>query len=382
MGIPFLQMAQIGAYVLKQKLTGRQRFPLVLMLEPLYRCNLACAGCGKIDYPDEILNLRLPVEECLASIDECGAPVVVIAGGEPLLHRELPEIVEGAIARNKFVTVCTNALLLEKNIDRFKPNRYLNWSIHLDGDEEMHDKSVCQAGVYERAVAALELAKAKGFRVTINCTLFNDAAPEQVAKFFDTVTKLGIEGITVSPGYAYERAPDQQHFLNRGKTKQLFRDIFAQGRGGKAWPFFQSMLFLDFLAGNRTYECTPWGNPTRTVFGWQRPCYLLGEGYTKTFAELMADTDWESYGVGKYEKCADCMVHCGFEASAVQEAFSRPWEMLKIGLHGIATKGPMSPDIALDRQRPAEYVFARNIEHRLAEITKPEAAGNQLSAAE
>ncbi len=387
MGIPVLQMAQIGAYVAKQKLLGRKRFPLVLMLEPLYRCNLACAGCGKIDYPDEILNLRIPVDECLEALDECGAPVLVIAGGEPLLHKELPEIVQGAIARGKYVTVCTNALLLEKQIDRFKPNRYFNWSIHLDGDREAHDISVCQQGVFDRAMAALKLAKSKGFRVTINCTLFNNAEPERVAAFFDEVSTLGIEGITVSPGYAYERAPDQQHFLNRSKTKQLFRDIFARGKGGKAWPFFQSMLFLDFLAGNRTYECTPWGNPTRTVFGWQRPCYLLGEGYTKTFKELMETTDWDSYGVGKYEKCADCMVHCGFEASAVTEAFAKPWTMLPVALRGITTTGPMSKDIPLDGQRPAEYVFARHVQHRLAEIAKPkvaeaEPASNHLSAAD
>jgi hopanoid biosynthesis associated radical SAM protein HpnH len=382
MGIPILQMAQIGAYVLRQKIKGRKRFPLVLMLEPLFRCNLACAGCGKIDYPDPILNQRLPLDECLGAIDECGAPVVVIAGGEPLLHKELPEVVKGAIARRKFVTVCTNALLLEKVIDRFTPNRYFNWSIHLDGDQEMHDRSVCQKGVYDRAVSALKLAKSKGFRVTINCTLFNDADPERVARFFDEVSTMGIEGITVSPGYAYERAPDQKHFLNRGKTKQLFRDIFKGGKRGKAWPFFQSMLFLDYLAGNRTYECTPWGNPTRTVFGWQRPCYLLGEGYTKTFAELMETTDWDSYGVGKYEKCADCMVHCGFEATAVQESFARPWQVLAVAMRGIGTDGPTSPDIALDRQRPAEYVFARHVEHKLSEIKETEAARNHLSAAE
>ncbi|MCL2452138.1 MAG: adenosyl-hopene transferase HpnH [Alphaproteobacteria bacterium] len=382
MGIPLLQMAQIGSYVVRQRLAGRSRFPLVLMLEPLFRCNLACAGCGKIDYPSEILNQRLSVKECLAAIDECGAPVVVIAGGEPLLHKELPEIVESAIARRKFVTVCTNALLLSKHLDRYKPNRYFNWSIHLDGDSGMHDKSVCQAGVYERAVEALKQAKALGFRVTVNCTLFNDADPSRVATFFDSVTTLGIEGITVSPGYAYERAPDQEHFLTREKTKNLFRQIFALGTGGKSWPFFQSALFLDFLAGNRSYHCTPWGNPTRTIFGWQRPCYLLGEGYATSFKGLMEETDWDSYGTGKYEKCADCMVHCGFEASAVDDAFKHPWRALRVALQGVRTRGPMAPDIPLNLQRPAEYVFSRHVEQKLAEIADTEHSRNQLSAVE
>lgn len=382
MGIPLLQMAQIGSYVVRQRLAGRSRFPLVLMLEPLFRCNLACAGCGKIDYPNEILNQRLSVKECLAAIDECGAPVVVIAGGEPLLHKELPEIVESAIARRKFVTVCTNALLLSKHLDRYKPNRYFNWSIHLDGDSGMHDKSVCQAGVYERALEALKQAKALRFRVTVNCTLFNDADPSRVATFFDSVTTLGIEGITVSPGYAYERAPDQQHFLTREKTKNLFRQIFALGNGGKAWPFFQSALFLDFLAGNRSYHCTPWGNPTRTVFGWQRPCYLLGEGYATSFKGLMEETDWDSYGTGKYEKCADCMVHCGFEASAVDDAFKHPWRALRVALQGVRTRGPMAPDIPLNLQRPAEYVFSRHVEQKLAEIADTEHSRNQPSAVE
>jgi hopanoid biosynthesis associated radical SAM protein HpnH len=382
MGIPVLQMAQIAAYIFRQRLAGRKRFPLVLMLEPLFRCNLACAGCGKIDYPDKILNQRLGLAECLSAIDECGAPVVVIAGGEPLLHRELPEIVKGAIARRRFVTVCTNALLLAKNIDRYTPSRYFNWSIHLDGDAGMHDLSVCQPGVYERAIEALKLAKSRGFRVTINCTLFNNAEPQRFAAFLDSAAALGIEGITVSPGYAYERAPDQKHFLNREKTKTLFRQIFALGRGGKAWPFFQSQLFLDFLAGNRTYACTPWGNPTRTIFGWQRPCYLLGEDYAASFTELMDGTDWDSYGTGNYEKCADCMVHCGYEATAVEDAFNHPWRAIAVALRGIRTRGKMAPDIPLDRQRPAHYVFSRRVEQKLAEIAKAESAREHLPAAE
>ncbi len=368
MGIPFFQAAKVGAYVVKQHLMGRKRYPLVLMMEPLFRCNLACAGCGKIDYPDEILNQRIPVDKALAAIEECGAPVVVFAGGEPLLHKELPEIVEGAIARDKFVTVCTNALLLEKKIDQYKPSPYFNWSVHLDGDREMHDKSVCQKGVYDRAVAAIKVAKERGFRVNINTTFFNDAEPERCARFFDDMKALGIGGITVSPGYAYERAPDQQHFLNRSKTKQLFRDIFKLGNGGRDWPFFQSGLFLDFLAGNQTYHCTPWGNVTYTVFGWQRPCYLLGEGYTQTFKELMEDTDWDRYGTGNYEKCADCMVHSGFEATAVVDAVQHPMKLLDVTRNGVRTDGPMAPDIDLSKQRPADYVFSRHVEHMMAEI--------------
>jgi hopanoid biosynthesis associated radical SAM protein HpnH len=382
MGIPLRQALSIAAYVLGQHLRGRKRYPLVLMLEPLFRCNLACAGCGKIDYPDKILDQRLSVADCMAAIDECGAPVVVLAGGEPLLHKELPEIVKGALAKGKYVTVCTNALLMEKKLDQYAPHPRFNWSVHLDGDKEMHDRSVCRAGVYDKAVAAIRTAKAKGYRVNINCTLFNDAKPERVADFFDTVRDLGVDGITVSPGYAYERAPDQQHFLNRARTKQLFRDIFRRKKGRRKWPLFQSGLFLDFLAGNQTYHCTPWGNPTRTVFGWQRPCYLLGEGYAKTFKELMEDTAWDRYGTGNYEKCADCMVHSGFEASAVVDAVKKPWKVAALALKGIKTDGPMAPEIPLDGQRPAEYVFSRHVEQRLAEIAQAEARTEKVIAAE
>jgi hopanoid biosynthesis associated radical SAM protein HpnH len=381
-GIPVDQALSIGAYVLRQHLKGRKRYPLVLMLEPLFRCNLACAGCGKIDYPDKILNQRISVADALGAMDECGAPVVVMAGGEPLLHKELPEIVSGALAKGKYVTVCTNALLLEKKIDAYKPHRRFNWSIHLDGDKEMHDQSVCQQGVYDRAISAIEVAKAKGFRVNINCTLFSNAEPVRVAKFLDDVKARGIGGITISPGYAYERAPDQQHFLNRTKTKQLFRDILKRGRGGRAWPFFQSALFLDFLAGNQTYPCTPWGNPTRTVFGWQRPCYLLGEGYAKTFKELMEETDWDKYGTGNYEKCADCMVHSGFEATAVMDAVKRPWKIAAVTLKGVRTDGPMAPDIPLDRQRPAEFVYSRHVQQKLDEINEAETRAEKSVAAE
>jgi hopanoid biosynthesis associated radical SAM protein HpnH len=382
LGIPLLQKIAVGAYVVRQHLAGRKRYPLVLMLEPLFRCNLACAGCGKIDYPDEILNQRLSVADSLEAVDECGAPVVSIAGGEPLLHRELPQIVKGILARRKFVYLCTNALLMEKKLDQYQPSPYFVWSVHLDGDQQMHDRSVCQTGVYDRAVAAIRAAKQRGFRVNINCTLFNNVNPEQVASFFDRVREIDVDAITVSPGYAYERAPDQEHFLHRSKTKQLFRDILSRGRGGRNWSFSQSGLFLDFLAGNQEYRCTPWGNPTRTVFGWQRPCYLLGEGYAKTFRELMEDTDWDSYGTGNYEKCANCMVHSGYEATAVQDAIAHPLKALSVTLRGVRTEGPMAPEIPLDRQRPAQFVFSRHVERKLHEIRDAKANAKHPIAAE
>jgi hopanoid biosynthesis associated radical SAM protein HpnH len=377
-----LEGVRIGAYIVKQHLMGRKRYPLVLMLEPLFRCNLACAGCGKIDYPDKILNQRLPYEDCMEAIDECGAPVVVIAGGEPLLHKDIGAIVQGALARGKYVTLCTNALLLEKKLGEFEPSSAFNFSVHLDGDREMHDKSVCQDGVYDRAVKAIAAARAKGFKVTINCTLFNDADPERVAGFLDTLDGLGVDSATVAPGYAYERAPDQQHFLNRMKTKELFRAIFRRGNGGKKWNFMQSSLFLDFLAGNQSYKCTPWGNPARTIFGWQRPCYLLNEGYAKTFKELMETTDWDAYGVGNYEKCADCMVHCGFEPSAVAHAVTNPWAAIKVALFGVETEGPMKPDIAIDKQRTAEFNYAAQVEQRLNAVVEAEKLAQQAAAAE
>ncbi|MEM5434032.1 adenosyl-hopene transferase HpnH [Paraburkholderia diazotrophica] len=370
MSIPMLQKVRVGAYIMRQHLKGNKRYPLALMLEPLFRCNLACNGCGKIDYPDPILNQRLSLAECLEAVDECGAPVVSIAGGEPLLHKEMPQIVKGIMARKKFVYLCTNALLMEKKMDDYEPNPYFVWSVHLDGDREMHDHSVSQDGTYDKAVAAIKEAKRRGFRVNINCTLFNDAVPERVAAFFDTVGPMGVDGITVSPGYAYERAPDQQHFLNREKTKQLFREIFRRGDNGKKWSFSQSSLFLDFLAGNQTYECTPWGNPARTVFGWQKPCYLVGEGYVKTFKELMETTDWDKYGTGNYEKCADCMVHCGFEATAVMDTVAHPLKAFKVSLTGARTTGEFAKDIPLDKQRPAEYVFSRHVEIKLDEIKR------------
>ncbi|MEN3976717.1 adenosyl-hopene transferase HpnH [Emcibacter sp. SYSU 3D8] len=372
MAVPLIQQVRVASYIMKQKLKGTKRYPLVLMLEPLFRCNLACSGCGKIDYPDAILNKRLSVEECLQAVDECGAPMVSIPGGEPLLHKEIDKIVEGIIARKKFVYLCTNALLLKKKMDLFSPSPYLTFSVHLDGLKDEHDKSVSQEGVFERAVEAIEEAVKRGFRVTVNCTLFNNAEPERVADFFDYVKTLGVEGVTVSPGYAYERAPTQDHFLSRRDTKELFRNVFRLGnKRGSNWVFNQSTLYLDFLAGNQTYECTPWGSPARNVFGWQKPCYLVGEGYTSTFKELMETTDWDTYGTGKYEKCANCMVHCGYEPTAVTDTVSNPLKALKVFMKGVSTEAPMAPDIPLDNQRPAAYVFEKQVTNFMLDEEKP-----------
>lgn len=380
MTLPAQVLARIGSYTVKNHIKGG-KYPLVLMLEPLLRCNLACPGCGKIDYPDAILNQRLSFEQCMAAIDECGAPAVSIAGGEPLLHRDMPRIVEGYVARKKFVILCTNALLLKKKIDDYTPSPFFTWSIHLDGDKGMHDHAVDQSGTYEVAIAAIELAKAKGFRVQINCTVFDGADPARLAAFFDEMEKRDVE-ITISPGYAYERAPDQEHFLTRERTRNFFRDVFRRGNGGKAWTFTNSPLFLDFLAGNQTYECTPWSMPLRTVFGWQKPCYLIGEGYVQTFAELMEGTEWDQFGVGKYEKCADCMVHCGFEGTAASDAISRPWKLARIALQGIRTDGPMAPDIDLAQARPAQDVFSSHVERELAIIRQEKGdAANRVERA-
>ncbi len=380
MSIPLVQQARVGAYLLSQRFRGVKRYPLVLMLEPLFRCNLACAGCGKIDYPSAILDRRLSVEECLDAVDECGAPIVSIPGGEPLLHPDIDKIVAGIVARKKFVYLCTNGLLLERNLDRFAPSKYLTLSVHLDGLEEEHDHAVDQEGVFRRAVDALKAARARGFRANVNCTLYDGMDPERIAAFFDFCkAELDVEGVTISPGYAYERAPDQEHFLNRRKTKELFREIFRLGKG-KKWVFNQSSLFLDFLAGNRAYRCTPWGNPARNVFGWQRPCYLVGEGYARTFKELMEETDWDSFGVGNYEKCADCMVHSGFEPSAVEDMVSHPLQGLKVALFGPETEKPMASEIPLDNQRPAEFVF-EDLTQRMLEMEAEAAAKGERSDA-
>jgi hopanoid biosynthesis associated radical SAM protein HpnH len=376
MGVPLIQQYRVGRYILEQKLRGNARYPLVLMLEPLFRCNLACAGCGKIDYPDEILDKRLSFDECMGAIDECGAPIVSIAGGEPLIHKDMPRIIEGFIAKKKFVYLCTNALLLDRRMDDYSPSPYLTFSVHLDGNRDRHDASVCRDGVYEKCVDVIKKARGRGFRVTVNCTLFQGENAEEVGHFMDAMMALGIEGVTISPGYSYERAPRQDVFLKKQGAKQLFRDIFTLGHG-KKWRFNQSSLYLDFLAGNQTYQCTPWGNPTRNVFGWQKPCYLLvGEGYAPSFKSLMEDTAWDEYGTGHNPKCANCMVHSGFEATAVNDTFRHPLKAMKVALRGPNTEGPMAPELPV--------LYADELQPKLKLVVKAEpvrSCGSKQSAA-
>jgi len=345
--VPLRQQITVGAYLLKQKLQGVKKYPLVLMLEPLFRCNLACAGCGKIDYPEDILDKRLSYEECMQAVDECNAPMVSIPGGEPLIHKEMPQIVAGIIARKKYVYLCTNALLLKKRIDDYTPSPFLTFSIHLDGMQERHDASVCQDGVFERAVEAVKLALDKGFRVTINCTLFQGEKAAEVAEFLDYVMELGVEGVTIAPGFSYERAPQQDVFIKGRDVKELFRGIFKIGKTRK-WNLNHSTLYLDFLAGNQNYQCTPWGNPTRNVFGWQKPCYLLAdEGNAASFQELLDTTPWEKYGNSTNPKCASCMAHCGYEATAVEDMLKNPLKALLVSVRGPKTDGDMVPEPTL-----------------------------------
>src|SRR4051812_22620129 len=314
-------MGAVANYVLEQKIAGRKGYPLVLMLEPLFRWNLACAGCGKIQYPAHILKKNLSPEECFKAVEECGAPVVSIPGGEPLMHPQIGEIVAGLVERKKYIYLCTNALLLKEKLDLFKPSKYLSFSVHVDGQREHHDFSVCREGGYDLAVEGIKEALKRGFRVTTNTTLFDGADPNSVRAHFDELMDLGVESMMLSPGYSYDKAPDQKHFLGRARTRKLFRAILSNRK--KTWRFNQSPLFLEFLMGKQSYACTPWGMPTYNIFGWQKPCYLLQDGYAETFQELMEATAWNEYGTESGNpKCANCMVHSGYEASAVNDTFN------------------------------------------------------------
>ncbi len=367
MAVPISQMWTVASYVLKQKREGRKRYPLVLMLEPLFRCNLACAGCGKIQYPAHILKKELTPEECFRAVEECGAPMVSIPGGEPLMHSRIGEIVEGLVERKKYIYLCTNALLLKEKIGLFKPSKYLTFSVHVDGQRDHHDFSVCREGGYELAIEGIKEALARGFRVTTNTTLFDGADPNSVRAFFDEMMELGVESMMLSPGYSYDKAPDQQHFLGRARTRRLFRSILANRKS--SWRFNLSPLFLEFLMGKRHYSCTPWGMPTFNIFGWQKPCYLLQDGYADTYEELMSSTEWESYGTESGNpRCANCMVHCGYEPSAVNDTFSSWRGFLATAKASIFTRYKDDEALALLNE-PVRPVHAYN---PLVQIDNPE----------
>jgi hopanoid biosynthesis associated radical SAM protein HpnH len=334
LSVPAVQKVRIGKYVLRQRLAGRTRFPLVLMLEPLFRCNLRCVGCGKIAQSREVLEKEMSLQDCIRAVEECGAPVVSIPGGEPLLHRDIPEIVGEILRRKRFVYLCTNGLLVPRRIEEFEPTPYLAFNVHLDGMAERHDAMVNCTGAFDRTVESIRLLLSRGFRVTTNTTLFAGEDPEKLAEFFDFLTALGVEGMTVSPGFSFEDAEAGEGFLGRGETQALFRRVFELGRG-RGWRFNHSILYLRFLAGLEEYACSPWGNPTRNVFGWQMPCYLLDDGYASTYKELMQSSPWERYGTGRDARCANCMVHCGFEPSAVVDSALHPlkaWTAYRRGL--------------------------------------------------
>jgi hopanoid biosynthesis associated radical SAM protein HpnH len=356
MAVPISQMWTVATYVLGQKIRGNKHYPLVLMLEPLFRCNLASAGCGKIQYPAHILKQNLSVEECLKAVDECGAPMVSIPGGEPLLHPQIKELVEALVARKKYIYLCTNALLLKERLEQgtFKPSKYLSFSVHMDGQEEHHDFAVCREGTYQKAMEGIRLAVKMGFRVTTNTTLFDGADPASVRGFFDEMMATGVEGMMVSPGYAYDKAPDQQNFLGRKKTNHLFGMILSNRK--KSWKFNMSPLFLEFLMGKRDFECTPWGSPAYNVFGWQKPCYLLQEGYYDSFKELISETKWENYGVKSGNpKCQNCMVHCGYEPSAVDYTFGGVggiWANIKAMVFNTYPDVQAAKDLADEAKKP------------------------------
>jgi hopanoid biosynthesis associated radical SAM protein HpnH len=312
------QSLRVAVYLLEQKLRWREKFPLVLELEPLLQCNLACAGCGKIQHPEHVLRQRLTVEQCVAAAEECGAPMVSIAGGEPLVHKEIDRIVDALVARRRYVFLCTNALLMQRKLDLFEPSPYFAWMVHVDGLQRRHDQSVCREGVFDKAVDAIRLAKERGFRVYTNTTFFEpDGAPEIRAVLDYLNDELKVDQMQISPGYAYQKAPDQEHFLGVERTRAIFREAFAGG-ARRRWRLNHSPLYLDFLEGKVDFACTPWGIPCYTVFGWQRPCYLMADGgYAATYKELLETTDWSLYGRGRHPKCANCMAHCGDEPTAV-----------------------------------------------------------------
>jgi hopanoid biosynthesis associated radical SAM protein HpnH len=334
MPMPLRQSIRLGSYLLKQRLLRRDKFALLVELEPLFACNLKCAGCGKIQQPHTLLKQRMPVAQAIAAVEESGAPMVSIAGGEPLMHPQIDEIVRQLLRRRKIVFLCTNAVLMPKHLHKFTPHRDFAWMVHIDGLRERHDASVAKAGVFDQAVAAIRQAQAAGFRVMTNTTFFSTDTPKDVIDVLDFLNEdLRVDHMQISPGYAYEKAPDQDHWLTVDQTRALFAEVFA-GNRRRRWRLNHSPVFLDFLEGKRDLACTAWGIPSYSLLGWQRPCYLLADGYAPTYRQLLEDTDWDRFGRGKDDRCANCMAHCGYEPTAVIATLGSLRESLRAAVGG------------------------------------------------
>ena len=328
MPVRLRQQARIGRYLLEQRLRGRGRFPLILQLEPLFACNLSCAGCGKVRRPAEVLRRRMPVETAVAAVRECGAPMVSIAGGEPLLHPEIGRLVRALVRRKVYIYLCTNGLLLEESLGAFTPSPFLTWVVHLDGLRERHDASVGRAGVFDRAVRGVRAAQRAGFGVMTNTTLYAADSPGSVHAVLDYLNDdLRVDAMMLAPGYAQQNGGGERHYLTAAASREVCRAVLA-GRETQAWRFNHTPLYLDFLAGLADLDCTPWAIPCYSVLGWQRPCYQRSEGHCRTYRELLATTDWSRYGHAAGDPgCRDCLAHSGFEPSAVLLTLRSPREL-------------------------------------------------------
>ena len=329
---------RLAVYLLKKRLTGRKRFPLVTMLEPLEMCNLACVGCGRIREYQPVIDRMMPVDVALNAVKESGAPIVSIAGGEPTIHPKIDEIINRLIEDKYFVYCCTNGLLLDKMLTKIPPSKYLCWVVHMDGMEEMHDESVARKGVFKKAVQVMELALSQGYRVCTNTTIFKNSDVEDLWEMFRLVKDIGVEGSMISPGYDFEDAPIQDMFLNRQESRNIFKKLLDPTKT-QGMKFYNNPLYLNFLQGKREYQCTAWSNPTYTVLGWRKPCYPLADEHVQDVDELYEADLWQKYGVGNDPRCANCMMHCGFESATIFKAISTPKDWATLIKSGAARKG-------------------------------------------
>ena len=330
MRFPLSLTASLAWYIARKKLAnGRSRFPLVLMLEPLHACNLTCTGCGRIrEYQDSIAQ-SLTVEQCLRAVDECGAPIVSICGGEPMIYPPLGELVEKILERRKHIYLCTNGMFIEKRLGEFRPSSRFFFNVHLDGMEKTHDMCVERQGVFQAAVAGVRAAKKAGFLVCTNTTIYRETDIREIAELFEYLRLLGVDGHMMSPAYSYQAVSTKEIFLSRQDVHQKFREA---EKLLSRFPLNTSPIYLEFLRGQRQLTCTAWGNPTYNTQGWKGPCYLITDSHHRTFDEFIAQVPWEKYGYGKDPRCEDCMVHCGYEPSAALGVNRQLGDSLKMAL--------------------------------------------------